>query len=83
MFDADEEFLDNGEDSDVEAAQQLPRPRELLYPSLHIERSLEELSDLPSTVELLSTQDGCRVYLVGTAHFSESSQQDVIKVHFH
>ncbi|XP_053596735.1 traB domain-containing protein-like, partial [Microplitis demolitor] len=32
---------------------------------------------LPETVSLLTTPDGGKVYLVGTAHFSEESQNDV------
>ena len=36
-------------------------------------------SDLPDTVTVLE-RDGCLVYLVGTAHFSKESQNDVSKV---
>ena len=36
--------------------------------------------DLPSTVVKLETAEGCKVYLVGTAHFSKESQDDVAKV---
>ncbi|XP_011306769.1 traB domain-containing protein isoform X1 [Fopius arisanus] len=32
---------------------------------------------LPETVTLLTTPDGAKVYLIGTAHFSEESQNDV------
>uniref|UniRef100_A0A182QP76 TraB n=1 Tax=Anopheles farauti TaxID=69004 RepID=A0A182QP76_9DIPT len=40
--------------------------------------SLEEFDrNLPETVTLLTKPDGTKVYLVGTAHFSESSQRDV------
>lgn len=35
---------------------------------------------LPDTVSLLTTPDGGKVYLVGTAHFSMESQEDVAKV---
>lgn len=35
---------------------------------------------LPSTVTELSTEDGSKVYVVGTAHFSDSSKKDVVKV---
>ncbi|CAH3115336.1 unnamed protein product [Porites lobata] len=35
--------------------------------------------DLPSTVIKLETAEGCKVYLVGTAHFSKESQEDVEK----
>lgn len=35
---------------------------------------------LPETVTLLTTPDGGKLYLVGTAHFSVESQNDVSKV---
>ncbi|XP_068022037.1 traB domain-containing protein isoform X3 [Melanerpes formicivorus] len=34
---------------------------------------------LPSTVTELGTEDGSKVYVVGTAHFSDSSKKDVVK----
>lgn len=37
---------------------------------------------LPSTVTKLETSWGSKVYVVGTAHFSEESQDDVSKVTF-
>uniref|UniRef100_A0A2C9L135 TraB domain-containing protein n=1 Tax=Biomphalaria glabrata TaxID=6526 RepID=A0A2C9L135_BIOGL len=37
------------------------------------------VSELPETVTLLE-KDGCLVYIVGTAHFSKESQDDVSKV---
>ncbi|BFZ08267.1 hypothetical protein BsWGS_11306 [Bradybaena similaris] len=37
------------------------------------------ITDLPETVTLLH-RDGCLVYVVGTAHFSRESQDDVSKV---
>uniref|UniRef100_A0A0B6ZQ05 TraB domain-containing protein n=1 Tax=Arion vulgaris TaxID=1028688 RepID=A0A0B6ZQ05_9EUPU len=37
------------------------------------------MSDLPETVTLLE-RDGCLVYVVGTAHFSKESQDDVSRV---
>lgn len=81
MFNADEEIVDSGEESSVEANECSSCPDEVPYPSARMVRSSDVLSNLPSTVEVLNTQDGCRVFLVGTAHFSESSQQDVAKVH--
>ncbi|XP_011188313.1 traB domain-containing protein [Zeugodacus cucurbitae] len=40
--------------------------------------TIEEFeANLPSTVTVLDTPFGSRVYLVGTAHFSEESQDDV------
>ena len=35
---------------------------------------------IPSTVTELNTEDGSKVYVVGTAHFSDSSKKDVVKV---
>lgn len=37
-------------------------------------------NNLPETVTLLRTPSGVKVYLVGTAHFSRESQDDVAKV---
>ena len=37
--------------------------------------------DVPDTVTKLETEDGCKVYVIGTAHFSKESQEDVSKVH--
>lgn len=36
-------------------------------------------SDLPETVTVLDCPNGSRVFLVGTAHFSPSSVEDVKK----
>lgn len=35
---------------------------------------------LPSTVTVLNAPDGGKVYLIGTAHFSLQSQEDVSRV---
>lgn len=51
---------------------------EVVSPSLVVRRNPDP--ELPETVEVLTTKHGCKVYLVGTAHFSESSQEDVAKV---
>lgn len=46
--------------------------------ALKIYGSMEEFDKhLPDTVTLLTTPEGSKVYLVGTAHFSENSQNDV------
>lgn len=37
-------------------------------------------SNLPSTVTLLHGPNGSKLYLVGTAHFSQESQEDVSNV---
>lgn len=41
---------------------------------------VEQLMKLPDTVTQLTSKDGVKVYLVGTAHFSQESQEDVAKV---
>lgn len=46
--------------------------------NIKIYKSLDEFDkNLPETVELLRTEEGDRVYLIGTAHFSLKSQDDV------
>lgn len=52
-----------------------------MAPSLYVKR--KENPVLPNTVRLLTTDEGGKVYIVGTAHFSESSQEDVSQVGFH
>lgn len=39
-----------------------------------------ERPNLPHTVTELVAEDGSRVYVVGTAHFSDDSKRDVVKV---
>ena len=62
----------SGEESDIEDND------ENLYPSQRIRRSSNP--ELPDTVSVLETEEGGKVYVVGTAHFSEESQNDVVKV---
>ncbi|XP_074619932.1 traB domain-containing protein-like isoform X1 [Acropora palmata] len=50
---------------------------ELLMNIQHFRRSSSP--QLPDTVTKLECGDGCKVYLVGTAHFSKESQDDVEK----
>lgn len=38
---------------------------------------------LPDTVTLLTTPDGGKLYLIGTAHYSMESQDDVSNVNIH
>lgn len=42
-----------------------------------------ERPHLPRTVTELVAEDGSRVYVVGTAHFSDDSKKDVVKVSRH
>lgn len=76
-----EESLGSGIESDVEDASSEEKPGEpskamSLLP--HYDPTID--TKLPETVSLLTTPDGGKVYLVGTAHFSMESQEDVAKV---
>ncbi|XP_042901587.1 traB domain-containing protein isoform X2 [Parasteatoda tepidariorum] len=42
-------------------------------------RSTQSIEDLPNTVTVLETKNGSKVFVVGTAHFSLESQEDVAK----
>lgn len=48
--------------------------------SENIHKDQESDDTLPSTVTILDAPDGGKVYLIGTAHFSLESQEDVSKV---
>ncbi|XP_067618292.1 traB domain-containing protein isoform X2 [Eurosta solidaginis] len=55
-----------------------PEERPVSKREIQIYETIEEFErNLPSTVTLLDTPFGSKVYLVGTAHFSEESQDDV------
>ncbi|ELU12512.1 hypothetical protein CAPTEDRAFT_182788 [Capitella teleta] len=49
----------------------------LPFPSNYLKRNTNP--ELPETVTVLHTDKGSTVYLVGTAHFSTQSQDDVVK----
>ncbi|XP_023231893.1 traB domain-containing protein-like isoform X1 [Centruroides sculpturatus] len=73
---SDENEMDgSGSESDLEDNAELDDD-----PRCHFQkvwRIREENPTLPETVTLLRTPEGSKVYLVGTAHFSLSSQEDV------
>ncbi|XP_077540807.1 traB domain-containing protein [Haemaphysalis longicornis] len=48
-------------------------------PAMAVKRVRKANPQLPETVTVLKTQEGSVVYLVGTAHFSLESQEDVAK----
>ncbi|XP_023722994.1 traB domain-containing protein isoform X2 [Cryptotermes secundus] len=77
----DEESLGSGIESDVEDASSEEKPGEpskVLSLLPHYDPTID--TKLPETVSLLTTPDGGKVYLVGTAHFSMESQEDVAKI---
>merc|ERR1712080_291556 len=43
-------------------------------------RSAHVMEELPENVTKVVTEDGAKIYVVGTAHFSQASQDDVVKV---
>ncbi len=45
-----------------------------------LERSTHSDEQLPENVTKIETEHGSKIYLVGTAHFSEASQEDVSQV---
>ena len=67
---------DNSELDQEERSQ--PNMQDVPYPSSYVQRIANP--ELPETVSVLRTPDGGTVYVVGTAHFSENSQEDVAKV---
>ncbi|KAK7102452.1 traB domain-containing protein-like [Littorina saxatilis] len=68
--DDDDWVSEEGEESDVEDNVELAFPV----------RRRESNPVLPDTVTLLEAHQGCKVYVIGTAHFSTESQEDVSKV---
>ncbi len=45
-----------------------------------LERSMHSDEQLPENVTKIEAEHGSKIYLVGTAHFSEASQEDVTQV---
>ena len=76
VYSDDFEDLESGEESDIED-NDIPNPGDM---DLIIERMRDPNPELPETVTVLEGEHGSKVYLVGTAHFSEESQQDVRQV---
>lgn len=74
MENEDDIWLSDDEDEDENYTDEETEPD----PS-SLSRVPVPISDLPQTVTLLE-KDGCLVYIVGTAHFSKESQEDVSKV---
>lgn len=66
-------YLSGGEETDIEDNEELAAASGVI-------RDRDPNPELPQTVEVLETSWGSKVYVVGTAHFSEESQEDVVKV---
>lgn len=85
MSAADDEVTTNGFEYDSETASLDEEDKKHIEDSIkaHI-RSVIELRrqdfELPETVHLIECPDGSKVYLVGTAHFSKESIDDVVNV---
>lgn len=81
-------FGQNDLEVDEEQAESLQRDGCLALPSMenshnetgNSDPEVEQLMQLPSTVTELTSREGVKVYIVGTAHFSLESQEDVAKV---
>ena len=52
----------------------MPHSNRLMVRSTHTDK------ELPSNVVKIETEDDCKIYIVGTAHFSIASQEDVSQV---
>lgn len=64
-----------------DVAINIDEPHKQDFPNIKIYDNIEEFNEnLPETVTLLRMPNKCNVYLVGTAHFSEKSQEDVANV---
>ncbi|XP_076339247.1 traB domain-containing protein-like [Tachypleus tridentatus] len=70
-----DEVTDGGSESDLEDNDDLDDDG--IYGKPYKWKMREANPKLPQTVTVLETAKGCKVYLVGTAHFSEESQNDV------
>ncbi|GLH04302.1 TraB domain-containing protein [Gryllus bimaculatus] len=58
-----------------------PQPSSAITKANSTEKISRNIDDeLPDTVTLLKTPEGAKVYVVGTAHFSIESQEDVAKI---
>lgn len=72
MYSDDFEELESGDETDIED-NDVPNGEIILH------RIRDPNPLLPETVTCLDTEWGSKVYLVGTAHFSEESQRDVMQ----
>ncbi|VDP94932.1 unnamed protein product [Echinostoma caproni] len=85
MAAVDDEVTTNGFEYDSETASLDEDDKKHIEDAIktHI-RSVVELRkeefELPETVSLIECPDGSKVYLVGTAHFSKESIDDVVNV---
>lgn len=70
------EYSDSGDEADLEE----PNNVDHMFPSAMKWRFRSTSQfDLPETVTVLETSHGSKVFVVGTAHFSKESQEDVSK----
>jgi hypothetical protein len=77
------ETAKNGVEVKEEPVTPAPPPSEVKAPlpaEPTPEKKREEEWDLPHTITKLESPSGGQIYLVGTAHFSKESQEDVAKV---
>lgn len=71
-----DDFESDDEDTDIDDNDELAADLASGVPGL---KQRVENPTLPSTVTTLETSWGSKVYVVGTAHFSQESQDDVVK----
>lgn len=78
----EKDTIDSIGDVEVAATTSVSAPANTKLPEtnrpIKVYETIEEFeANLPSTVTVLNTSCGSKVYLVGTAHFSEESKDDV------
>ena len=80
---ADQVAAEAGEldDDSPESSEDAAMINKCMYYSVrYMTRSANQFEELPENVTKVVTDDGAYIYVVGTAHFSKASQDDVEKV---
>lgn len=76
----EEESVASGLESDIEDNDSDLDTKITILPTSLLAYDTSIDKNLPDTVTLLTTPAGAKVYLIGTAHFSLESQEDVSKI---
>lgn len=70
----------SGEHCNCAKCRQMVEVSSAAHSARVLERSTHSDTELPENVTKIETEHGSKIYLVGTAHFSEASKEDVAKV---
>lgn len=69
----------SGEHCNCAKCRQMVEVSSAAHSARVLERSTHSDTELPENVTKIETEHGSKIYLVGTAHFSEASKEDVAK----